>query len=174
MIKTLQTTHKGIHMKIKEVISIIDKMLKSGIDELFEHAKTLVGPRRRGSLSDTGLESFDPELELQLVETQSNGVRVYQTEHDNKEFNGRIGVMSLKDALRHNQVGVRLGPHGPEMYIILNECWSTPKTFDTELLTVIVGPDKDLSPHEDVIHTWFPGPAYERASIPLGAAVKLT
>ena len=161
-------------MKIKEVVSMIDRMCKSNVEGIFEHAKTLIGPRTRGSSSATGLESFSPELELELVETHNDNVRVYQIQHDNDLFNGKIGVMSLKDALEnHHAVGVRLGPHGPELYIANVDRWFMPETFDTNILTVIVGPDKELSPHEDVVHTWFPGPAFARTSIPLGAAVKL-
>lgn len=177
-------------MTLKDIKEILSQMLRSSNDELQDHAMTLVGPRTRGSTTDADWTLLPEDLELELVETQpapelSNlgPVKVYwlPAPTDSKEWkqmNPRVKVITLGDALKLKccNVLVRDGAHGPELVLKPHPCtdleWEDGNV--AEGLTFIVGPDAGVSPKEDVIHTWFPGPAYERVSLPLGAAVKIS
>ena len=151
-------------------------MKESPIPALADHARSLMGARTRGSTTVCGLEDIDdqeltvPKLAPEVVRP---GVKYYFGIEP--KLGGRIGTVSLDDyaatAMTLNGVHVRKGRHGFELFI--DEPMRPDTLRPTIGFTVIIGPDPELSPEVDIVHTWHPGMPMAPCMITDATGVKL-
>jgi len=121
-----------------------------------EYARTLLGPRTRGSTTERALFELGhdgwPTLqvrdrEIAYVGEGQRGAAIYTAQIP--ELGGRLGAVPLAD-LGDDQlerVRVRRGPHALELYV---EGVDTSTLPPTDLVTFVVGQDYTL-------WTWHPG-----------------
>lgn len=139
---------------IKELMELLGRMQEN--KTLRKHTEGLYGPRKRGSITDFGLNILDNDLPL-VEFTPQEDVRNPSCKYfkfHSKELYGRLGAVALQVALERGWVvKSREGDHGTELYRdVLPEPFEMPKT---DRFTVILGPDE--SSDELVVYTWHPG-----------------
>lgn len=161
-------------MNITTVLNIIAAMASSGVKSLADHAKTLVGPRTRGSTTEAGLETLDGNLEgteITPVVGAIPGCRYVQFQAP--AMGCKLGAVTLSTALREGwDVRVRRGSHGLELFRDVSP--ETVEMPEADFVTVILGPD-ETGTLPEVIWTWHPGPPMASLRDPLGdfTAVKV-
>ncbi len=138
-------------MLLGEIIDLMYKMAE--IDEYKVHAKTLFGPRTRGSTTVAGLETLPRSIKLESYwkpEVCKKECTYWKLTAP--ELGGQVNVITLEEALRLKyNVKLRDGAHGPELYAI-----STWEGVPDHTICIILGPgNSELSP---VVYTWHPGP----------------
>lgn len=140
------------------ILELLTRMVESSNKEVSEHAKTLSGPRTRGSTTEHGLET----LPAGLVLTKSNhasitpGCTGYHAKASS--LKGQVGAISLLAAFEDKySVGVRTGAHGEELYIS-GGMKPIPNMVPTDDIYVILGPANEYPDFpEGIIYTWHPG-----------------
>lgn len=146
-----EMTQELMSITIGDVLRMIKEMKKT----MPEYAETLMGPRTRGSTTLKGLDYLDPHRVCKLLEIKENGTHIY-TAHA-PELDGMCGAGSLKEVIEKglvDQVRVRVGVHGPELYISNASNQHHPND-DITIITV-------LDDHGNrVVATWHPGPPFE-------------
>jgi hypothetical protein len=110
------------HMEtVGDVIDLIDEMAAGNDEELAKHAKTLQGPRTRGSTTKHGLEAVPRSTPISpSVKQLPDDIEIYDFNAAN--LWGKLGAMPLSQALEFsNETGtpilVRDGAHGIELYL---------------------------------------------------------
>ena len=123
------------------------------------YARTLLGPRTRGSTTEKALFELGSDglpclvvsdRPIKYVGPGFDGASVYTA--NVPELGGRVGARALSsfDEDDYKFIRVRKGPHGPELYIEDScEVW-TLDFFRSDEVSFVVGPDGDL-------WTWHPG-----------------
>jgi hypothetical protein len=141
---------------VKRIVDLIAAMCAAADARVAEHAKSLLGPRTRGSTTDRGLDEL-PDLALDdvtdalLTTVRKPGCRYLQ-----QIVPGMGGMLG---ALPYGQVSPilvrrRQGAHGPELYLDPPLAAAVP----SELLTVILGPPGEYPEFADgIVYTWHPG-----------------
>ena len=144
-------------------------------DDLAAHAKTLEGPRSRGSVSERGLEAIPADREGVEFEPQEEA-RIpgcVYLEFPAPEIAGRLGAVPLSEALNLGKVCVRNGAHGYEMFVDRDPDIGAMPMADA--VTVVLGPDEGAPKGELVVWTWHPGKPMptSRSGITANTAVKV-
>jgi len=140
------------------------------------YAQSLRGPRTRGSVTAKGLADLPDNYIAEALADQSaagKATRIYQGPDGG--LGGKLGMMTLAAALdQGKEVKVRLGKHGPELY--LNRTlgdekeagdWMAPSS----VLTFIVATEGYPDVAAGGLITWYPGPV--TPNLDPGVAVKL-
>lgn len=138
-------------MKLGTIFSLLSKM--RGREHLADYAKTLIGPRTRGSTTTAGIETLSPNLVGKTFVPETGAVPGCTYVHfEAPSLNGRLGAVSLENIPDEDLslVRVRKGPHGHEFYIDRPQHEGISCSF----ITVILGPDDN---GDDIVWTWHPG-----------------
>lgn len=117
----------------------------------------LKGPRTRGSLTETGLDTLDPSTPVVEFTPQAGAVSVARYFRvETPSLGGRLGAVSLRSLTPELLTLLRarhVENHGTELYLDRPE--SDADLPGVDFVTVIVGPiDKDGTLG---VWTWFPG-----------------
>lgn len=142
-------------MNKAEILAAIEKTAKLNAD----YAASLRGPRTRGSTTEKGLEDLPEDYRIDKDPLFGQRLAGPGTEiwMGGNALGGQEGVMSLDQALRMGlNVKVRMGKHGPELYLDVAEADALMQ--DTDILTFIiatVGNPDGLEP--GALVTWYPG-----------------
>jgi len=145
---------------VGNVVDLIEAMIEES--SLSAHAKSLLGPRTRGSSTDLGLETLNRQIPI--VDVTRNicnlirkpGCMYYMFVAD---IGGKLGAIELKQAETMGiNIEMRTGQHGPELYfdIPAEEAPMVP----TDNIYVIIGPTSEypgVSTDVGVVYTWHPG-----------------
>jgi len=146
--------------KIYDFKILLGEMVESPEEETRSHAKTLFGPRTRGSVTENGIDAIPNDREaVEFVPTVGAiPVCKYYKVHA-PEVKGRLGAVSLAEAESMGwDVKERDGSHGLELYRDVDVQDAEMPSCDD--ITIIVGPDEGSM--ESIIWTWHPG-------LPLGS-----
>jgi hypothetical protein len=141
-----------------DVVRLIVAMTASTDDKVSLHARTLLGPRTRGSTTDKGLDEV-PAAPLHevtdalLTTVRMPGCRYFQGIVPN--IGGCRGAVAYKE-VDPTTVKRREGTHGPELYI---DCPAADAQMDpTNVVTVVLGPVTEYPEFPNgIVYTWFPG-----------------
>ena len=145
---------------MEDIHVLLLAMLNSSNEELVKHAKTLCGPRTHGSRTKYDL-SVIPDHRLLYDSTESfqsvlsGEVKLYSV--NAPEILGSINAMALTDIRVIENIRVRKGLHGFELYIPANEPGivdQPDKLQKCETIYFIVGSFQG----EEALFTWHPGP----------------
>lgn len=146
-----------VYRDIREALEITRSILP-------DYAKTLDGPRTRGSQTEHGIENMIGGFHADLLDDQSlagPGTAIYQG------VNPGLGIMTVEAMELHHaiemgaDVRVRNGAHGAELY------FHTP--FDevktkTNVITFIIATADNAEVPEGALITWYPGPVMAHLS----------
>lgn len=140
---------------VKDIVELIIENANSNNQELAKHARTLQGPRKRGSTTDAGLEDISQGFKLEdvtqdCIEALSPGCKCYRFFAN--ELCGKIGASPLnfyRDC-DLDMIRVRMGEHGPELYVPSEGC---DEFYPENYTYVIVGEFAG----EQAVFTWHPG-----------------
>jgi len=163
---------------VADFVQLLDNMLASSNEAIADHAKTLVGPRTRGSTSNVGLDALpastvvcpieklqkrydkvdysklvDPGCRAFVLLQESNfEIRDWAADDDDCALDLRLGAESLLHVLQAGlTVTERSGAHGPELFVDRELAPSgLPRTT---LITIILGEEAG----QEVMFTWHPG-----------------
>jgi len=117
----------------------------------------LQGPRTRGSLTDKGIDTLDPETPAVEFMPQAGAISVARYFHVKApDLGGRLGAVSLKSLPADLLPLLRarfVENHGTELF--LDRDASEADLPAVDFLTVILGPVNDAG--DLGIWTWFPG-----------------
>ena len=143
-----------IYKTIKDIKELRNEMYTGCDPEIVAHARSLMGPRTRGSTTEKGLSAIPDETELIEIfppaATAQPGSRYFTVPAPN--IGGRLGAVSLFKAEELGlKVEERMGKHGPELFINrpVEEAEMLPCTF----ITVITGEHDG----QEILFTWHPG-----------------
>jgi hypothetical protein len=123
-------------------------------EKVKEHARTLMGPRTRGSTTVVGLEDVcDPATPLANISARvpmrDMSCEYYQCKVP-AQLGARLGAIPLRLALAMGHVvHCRTGEHGPELYLDQDAVRMPPVDFVT-IIVGVVGEESD-------VFTWHPG-----------------
>lgn len=162
-------------MTIATVLELMSRMLASNDSAIYQHAKTLTGPRRRGSTTEIGLEQLAGSIELQKVEHPVIAQGCTGWMFKSGLLDGRIGAMPLLQAFKDgHSVAVRQGEHGEELYIS-KQAFPIPASVPAEFTYLIMGPPNEYADFPDgIIYTWHPGepllPVVVKGKISIGCS----
>lgn len=151
-------------MKFSEIKKIFEANLASGNAKLSGHAKTLLGPRTHGSMTDVGLFEADISDDHEFELEAENGTVMAGCE----AFTAVLSIVSKAGAIPLSSVSAedlpkvveRDGVHGKELFlpdqgILFGENhWAFLKSNQkSSVITVIIGEFEG----EKAIFTWHPG-----------------
>ena len=152
---------------VGDIVQLIISNTQSENAELAKHAKTLLGPRTRGSTTEFGLEAMPASHRLDKArpgntDCVADGCVLYLI-GDARRLNGQVKAVPLSQAfVRNLDVQIRDGEHGSELFVDADDCEGIP----TNIISVIVGEFAG----ERAVFTWHPGPPMS----PLSEGVKRT
>jgi len=135
---------------ISNVVNLIYSNTRSQNEALAKHAKTLIGPRTRGSTTSNGLGYIPSYRKLNKINhplvTDADCYVIHAP-----ELNGRIEAVALEFAWKKNLVvNLREGAHGPELFVDQSQ---NGQSVPEDNIYIIVGKEGN----EDADFTWHPG-----------------
>jgi hypothetical protein len=168
---TIILQNEETYTHISMVLQRIYEMM--AVPSLRDHAKSLLGPRTRGSTTTWGLEDVDQlvgkhkkskvlslmAFEVEMPEeVKMPGCRYFKFSESYLE--GTLGARALSRVLKNDwcdhEVKVRKGAHGYELYIDRTpDEWSGHGVTTCEHY-IILGPD-ETGTFPEVVYTWHPG-----------------
>lgn len=130
--------------------------------DLSGHAKSLLGPRTRGSTTNGGLDKLPPDTEVVEMtdilckDVKKPGCRYFRIYAPTLwPVLGAITYQTACERVGKGRIKSRTGPHGPELFIDQPEGPSAEN--ETAWLTVILGPAGEYGFPSGVVYTWHPG-----------------
>jgi len=137
-------------MRLCDVLYLIDQGCKSDDDHLSRHAATLKGPRTRGSTTAKGLEDFDGNLVLSMVKHPAVDDDCFVYTITLPGISGRIEAMPFGEVYKSQEIKVRDGEHGPELFV---DAPNDGNGKPCETIYIILGKHEG----ETTVLTWHPG-----------------
>jgi len=153
------------------ILNLIQQMQSCGNKDTASYAVTLLGPRKRGSTTEYGLDKIKPDREVYPIE--GDKAECVYLGMEAPELKGTLGAITVEECLEQGKlVKIRNGAHGPELYLDV-----PPERADhppAPHVTFILGPSKETECGWS-LWTWHPGdpmPAFDGTTIQWNHAVK--
>jgi hypothetical protein len=138
---------------VGDILQLINAMEHSSKELVKKHAVKLHGPRRRGHMTESGLEVLDPTTPLTRFESEALPDKAVGYHFKAPKLGGRMGYITLRQALAQNkELFVRAtAPGGYEWYLDVERNEAT--LPETAMAHVAVGRFEG----ELVVQYWNPG-----------------
>ena len=146
---------------IGDILAIIAAMLQHPDERLQEHARSLQGPRTRGSRTTKGLDALPVDLEFldhtETVQLECRQPGCVYLQMDALQLGGRLGAIAYKDAKARGYEVCRrtAGTHGDELYV--DQPQEAADLPPCEQITVVLGPVGEYPGIPRAVYTWHPG-----------------
>ena len=149
--------HDPIHLR--ELFDIIDEMRNGSHhydvpDHIREYAKTLTGPRTRGSTTVKSLLDFSPEYPIHRFHSPcvTGPASCYRVHCPG--IGGVVCALPYDEAKKLGSVTVEDGAHGPELVVYVE---TNRAKLNTDDIYIIVDLEKVGTQTMKVVSTWHPG-----------------